>query len=397
MRDLWKRCQLGEVITLRRGYDLPQRRRSSGPYPVVSSAGVTDFHSAYKVQGPGVVTGRYGTLGEVFYVEGEFWPLNTSLYVADFKGNDARFISYLLRTLNFSSQNAAGAVPGVNRNHLHTLEVLLPPLVQQQQIAALLAPYDELIENYRRRLAVLEELVRGLYREWFVQFRYPGHEAERSRPLRAGQVPKGWKSAPLKSLTTKIGSGATPRGGKSAYRTGGLPLIRSMNVYGYRFEYADLAYLDEVQAGSLDHVAVEPGDVLLNITGASVARCALAPVHLLPARVNQHVAILRPNLEKTNPSFLVDTLNFESTKSRLLALAQGGATREALTKAALNRFSILRPPLPVQEQYHQLAGPIHAERELLQRRVENLRHTRDLLLPRLFSGELAILANCATR
>lgn len=389
MKDSWKRCQLGDVVTLRRGYDLPQRRRSAGPYPVVSSSGITDTHSAYKVQGPGVVTGRYGTLGEVFYVEGDFWPLNTSLYVEDFKGNDPRFIAYLLRTLNFSSQNAAGAVPGVNRNHLHALEVLLPPREQQQQIAGLLAPYDELIENCRRRLAVLEELVRGLYREWFVHFRYPGYERERSRPLRAGRVPKGWKSVPLKTLTTKIGSGATPRGGKSAYKDSGVALIRSMNIHDYRFEHADLAFIDDEQASALDHVAVEPGDVLLNITGASVARCAVAPAHLLPARVNQHVAILRPDPEKTNPSFLVDTLNAEGNKSRLLALAQGGATREALTKAALSRFSILRPPHELQAEYHRIAGPIHQERERLQRQILNLQHTRDLLLPRLLSGELA--------
>jgi type I restriction enzyme S subunit len=390
MREPWKRCRLGDAITLRRGYDLPQRRRLAGPHPVVSSAGITDFHSAYKVQGPGVVTGRYGTLGEVFYVEGDFWPLNTSLYVEDFKGNDPRFISYLLRTLNFSSQNAAGAVPGVNRNHLHSLEVSLPPVEQQQQIAALLAPYDELIENCGRRLAVLEELVRGLYREWFIRFRYPGHKGERSQPLRAGRVPKGWRSTPLKTLTTKIGSGATPRGGKSAYKESGVALIRSMNVYDYRFEYADLALIDAEQAGLLDHVAVEAGDVLLNITGASVARCALAPSHLLPARVNQHVAILRPHPEKTNPSFLLDTLNAEGNKSRLLALAQGGATREALTKAALSRFSVLRPPLELQEQYHRIAGPIHQERELLQCRIQNLQHTRDLLLPRLLSGQIGL-------
>jgi type I restriction enzyme S subunit len=92
----WRECKLGEVLTLKRGYDLPRNRRVPGRYPVVSSSGITDHHCEAKAKGPGVVTGRYGTLGEVFYISEDFWPLNTSLYVVDFKGNEPRFIAYLL-------------------------------------------------------------------------------------------------------------------------------------------------------------------------------------------------------------------------------------------------------------------------------------------------------------
>ena len=90
----WRDCKLGDIINLKRGYDLPQQNRCPGPYPVVSSSGVTDHHVESKAKGPGVVTGRYGTLGEVFYIENDFWPLNTSLYVKHFNGNNPRFISY---------------------------------------------------------------------------------------------------------------------------------------------------------------------------------------------------------------------------------------------------------------------------------------------------------------
>src|SRR6266849_902737 len=134
----WRKTTLGEVIELKRGYDLPQQHRRPGRFPLVSSSGVTDHLSESKVKGPGVVTGRYGTLGQVFYVEGDFWPLNTTLYVRDFKGNDPRFISYFLRTLNLARQNTAGAVPGLNRNALHLLPVCLPSLPIQRILAALL-------------------------------------------------------------------------------------------------------------------------------------------------------------------------------------------------------------------------------------------------------------------
>ncbi|HVH25568.1 MAG TPA: restriction endonuclease subunit S [Vicinamibacterales bacterium] len=136
-------CHLGDVVRLKRGYDLPRQDRRPGPFPIVSSSGVTGHHSEPKVKGPGVVTGRYGTLGEVFYVEEDFWPLNTSLYVEDFKGNDPRFITYFMRQLDFGTRDAAGAVPGVNRNHLHAMTVRVPPLVVQRRIASILSAYDD--------------------------------------------------------------------------------------------------------------------------------------------------------------------------------------------------------------------------------------------------------------
>src|SRR6266545_416078 len=109
----WQERLLGDVVTLQRGFDLPNRDRRDGNVPIVSSSGVSGYHDIAKVKSPGVVTGRYGTLGEVFFVKEDFWPLNTTLYVREFKGNDPLFISYFLRTLNFAHQNAAGAVPGV--------------------------------------------------------------------------------------------------------------------------------------------------------------------------------------------------------------------------------------------------------------------------------------------
>ena len=110
----------------------------------------------------------------MFYIENDFWPLNTSLYVQDFKGNDPKFVSYFLRQLNFGTRNAAGAVPGVNRNHLHAIDVRIPPLEVQRRIAGILSAYDELIENNQRRIRILEEMARALYREWFIDFRFPG-------------------------------------------------------------------------------------------------------------------------------------------------------------------------------------------------------------------------------
>lgn len=160
----WRETTLGQVAELKRGYDLPQPSRMPGHVPVVSSSGVTDHHNEAMVRGPGVVTGRYGTLGQVFYIRDDFWPLNTTLYVRDFKGNDPRFISYLLRRLDFLAYSDKAAVPGLNRNHLHLAEVRLPAdVAEQRAIAHILGTLDDKIEVNRRLGETLEAMARALF------------------------------------------------------------------------------------------------------------------------------------------------------------------------------------------------------------------------------------------
>lgn len=154
----------------------------------------------------------------------------------------------------------------------------------------------------------------------------------------------------LKDTTIKIGSGATPRGGKRSYKEEGISLIRSLNVYDLRFDSTDLAYIDKEQASQLDNVKVESQDILLNITGASVARCCMVPDSVLPARVNQHVSIIRIDTEQANPYYILYCLVSPLFKSQLLMLAQGGATREALTKTTIENFKVPLPERQIQDR-----------------------------------------------
>ena len=156
---------------------------------------------------------------------------------------------------------------------------------------------------------------------------------------------------PLGELTDKIGSGATPRGGQSAYKETGVSLIRSLNVHDLEFRYKDLARIDNEEATALSNVEVEARDVLLNITGASIARCAQVPLDVLPARVNQHVSILRPKKGLLDSRFLSYLLVSDGTKNQLLNIGdKAGATRQALTKAQLQAFAIPVPPLDEQKR-----------------------------------------------
>jgi type I restriction enzyme S subunit len=161
----------------------------------------------------------------------------------------------------------------------------------------------------------------------------------------------GWAKRRLRDVTSKIGSGATPLGGEAAYKTSGISLIRSLNVHDGGFRTKDLALIDDTQAARLDNVIVQTDDVLLNITGASVARCCVVPSEHLPARVNQHVSIIRSVKQILLPRFLHFMLISRDYKNRLLAVGEdGGSTRQAITKAQLQEFEVEFPPLAEQQR-----------------------------------------------
>jgi len=262
-----------------------------------------------------------------------------ALIIKDRKSVDQQ---YLLRFLLTKAQVLEGmskgaTVKGITLDVLRELETPLPPLKEQKRIAAILDKADAIRRKRQQAIQLADQFLRAVFFDMF------------GDPV---TNPKRWETAPLKELTTKIGSGATPRGGKSSYVNEGVSLIRSMNVHDDRFLHDDLAHLTEAQANSLSNVIVELDDVLLNITGASVCRCAMVDNSVLPARVNQHVCIVRPRRELLSADYLAHLIISTSFKRKLLTMAGGaGATREALTKQQLADLEIPVPPNKLQEQF----------------------------------------------
>lgn len=196
---------------------------------------------------------------------------------------------------------------------------------------------------------------------------------------------KEWNSIPLKNITTKIGSGATPRGGSESYVDTGISLIRSQNVLDYYFSNDGLAYITDEQAYELKNVIVDIDDVLLNITGDSVARCCSVPLCILPARVNQHVCIIRANKKVLSPSFLKYSL--VSQKESLLIISEIGATRRAITKGMIESFEILLPPLPEQEAIAEVLSSLDDKIDLLHRNNKTLEQLAETLFRQWFVEE----------
>ena len=152
----WVTKPLVEVATLQRGHDLPVQDRAAGSYPIFAANGPVGLHEKAKCNGPGVVTGRSGTVGKVHFVEGAYWPLNTSLYVTDFHGNDPKWIYYMLRSFGLERFAQGAGVPTLNRNLVHREPIRVPPFSEQRRIAAILDQADALRAKRREALAQLD-------------------------------------------------------------------------------------------------------------------------------------------------------------------------------------------------------------------------------------------------
>lgn len=266
----------------------------------------------------------------------------------------------------------------ISRKNLGEISIPIPPLDEQQQIVSILdeafVAIDQAKANIEKNIQNAKELFQSKLNEIF------------------SQNGDGWEEKTLKELTTKIGSGSTPRGGQASYKSEGISLVRSMNVHDLEFKERNLAYIDEAQAKELNGVTLQEEDVLLNITGASVARCCVVPSVFLPARVNQHVSIIRPKKEIIDSRFLNLLLTSKPYKDQLLFTGEQGATRQAITKAQIEAFKIHFPEIQKQSEIVQSIDLIHSETEklhtILQAKLLNLDELKKSILQKAFEGEL---------
>lgn len=204
-------------IELHRGYDLPKNKRISGDFPIVSSTGIVGKHNSYKVKGPGVITGRSGTIGKVIFEKGCFWPLNTTLFVSDFKGNDPKYVYYWLQCFDLKHYTTGSTVPTLNRNDLSNLIIDVPTINEQRKRREILEILDAKIATNIEISQQLESMVKTIYDYWFLQFEFPDKDG---KPYKSNggkmiwndqlkqEIPEGWEVKPLKSLINNVKSGA---------------------------------------------------------------------------------------------------------------------------------------------------------------------------------------------
>lgn len=320
----------------------------------------------------------YGSVGKtaISRVEMSTNQAILGINIKDQKKLDLYYLQYWFRTIKQKLLNRAvgGTLQNISLTIVKDLEIPLPPLEEQKKIAAILDTAD----HYRQKTKVLiekyDQLTQSLFLDMF------------GDPV---ANPKGWEIDTLKNCTNKIGSGATPRGGKEVYKEVGISFIRSLNIHDNWFKNKDLAFIDDSQACELDGVNVEANDIMFNITGASVCRCCMVPSSILPARVNQHVAIIRSKKEILNSTFLLHCLLSQNVKSHLLAIGgMGGATREALTKSDLETFKIIMPPIELQNQFAERVAQIEKQKQQAEASLVKAEELFNSLMQRAFKGEL---------
>lgn len=366
----WQIKPFGELATLQRGFDLPEKKRCKGDVPIFSSSGLTGYHDQAKIKGPGVITGRNGTIGKVFFTEEDFWPLNTALYVKDFHGNHPEFVYRYLEFFELERFATGTGARTLNRNLVHEMRVVVPPRAEQDKIVRLFREIDEAIGANQAVVDQTELLQSGL--DYQLLTRGIGHS--HFKPSELGEVPASWQIQPLGELCTlKNGHAFRTRD----WTDSGLPIIRIQNLKGSpRFKHFGGQPRPEW--------IVEPGDLLFAWSGSKNG--SLGPYLWSGPRglLNQHIHHVTP-VRGIDPMWLYKTL--ERSTRRLLHLTRGfKESLQHLRKSDLLEQLVAVPP-PLEQRLltqhcERLANLATTEQAYLERMI----YLRGGLLQSLLSG-----------
>lgn len=412
---------IGEQVILQRGFDITKKQQVPGDIPVVSSGGISSYHNESKVEAPGVVLGRKGTLGSVYYLDTDFWPHDTSLWVKDFKENNPRFVYYFFLSISstLKKMDVGAANPALNRNHVHPLKVIWPVRWVQDCIAQYLEGLDSKIQVNRQINQTLEQIAQALFKSWFVDFeptrtkieaRKNGQDPDRAamaaiagksleqldslppetlKQLKAtaalfpdvfedselGEIPEGWASGPLKNI---------------ASYTSDRINVSELSVDDYiSTENMLEGKKGIVGASSIPSVKTVPsfeaGHILISNIRPYFKKIWLA--RFKGGRSND-VLGLKSN-ESIGTIFLYNLLYQDSFFSYMMVTSKGAKMPRG-DKTAIMDWVCIQPPHRVQKRYAQMLGGIYELLEHRNRESIHLSSIRDSLLPKLLSGELSI-------
>jgi len=367
---------LGNLIEFQRGYDLPKSNFVEGNVPVISSNGILGYHNEYKVKGPGITIGRSGTVGLPHYIEENFYPHNTSLYIKDFKGNNPKYIYYLLKTLGLNDRGSGSGVPTMNRNHLHPLKVSAHLDIQtQQQIASILSTLDSKIALNNRINTELEAMAKTMYDYWFVQFDFPNAEG---KPYKSSggkmvwseelkrKVPEGWEVKKLGEVAT-IKAGGDKPAVISSEKTNECPIpifsngIVNDGLYGYT-----------------NKAIINNQSVTISARG-TIGFCVLRNIPFLPII---RLISLTPNFKGSAKYFYEALTHFIFENS--------GSVQQQLTVPQVQNIKILYPNEDALKMFDNITSPMIDRIEIIKEENQHLSSLRDWLLPMLMNGQVKV-------
>jgi type I restriction enzyme S subunit len=358
----WTRTTIGDVVTLQRGFDITRAQQRPGPVPVISSGGISGWHNEAISDGPGVVLGRKGTLGRTYFVQSGYWPHDTTLWVRDFKGNDPRFVYFFFSALDFRYLDVGSVNPTLNRNHVHPLPAVWPPLYEQQAIAGVLGALDDKISCNGTLARLLEERVAALFARW--GFDELGENPvkldellelnpRKSRPKATMAPYVDMAALPMDSALVSAPSARAPKSG-TRFTNGDTVMARITPC----LENGKTAYIDflaeaEVGVGSTEFIVLRPQNGL--------------PTYFA--------------------YFLARSVRFRDFAVRHMS---GSSGRQRCSAEALARYELARPDRGALEEFAEQA---HISFKRMRSAVNEslvLAELRDVLLPQLLSGDLRV-------
>jgi type I restriction enzyme S subunit len=375
--------------------DLPKNDRvGQGKYPVVASTGIAGYHNKYQVDGPGVVIGRSGSIGGGQYIRGKFWPLNTTLWVKNFKGNEPRYCYYLLQSIDFKRFNVGTSVPTLNRNHIHPLPVVKPTLAVQQKVVSLLGGIDDHIQSLIQENNTLESIAQTLFRSWFVNFDPVHAKAAGNAPeamsaelaelfpsefegSELGLIPKGWTASILGSICVNSRTQIQPKN-----ITGVMPYVGLEHIDRKCLSLVSWGHSNSVESGKFKF---KKNDILFGKLRPYFHKVAISSMEgvcstdILVISASTHAWHGFTSMHLFSKSFIEYATQLSD-----------GARMPRTNWADTANYRVVLPPEVLVSQFNSVWSPLLQVMQVNVTVRRALAELRDHLLPRLISGKLSL-------
>lgn len=396
----WVIRNIGDFAPLQRGFDLPSANRVNGKYPVVYSNGIVNTHCHFKVKGPGVVTGRSGTLGKVHYVEADYWPHNTSLWVTKFNETNPKFIYFIFTYIDFERFASGSGVPTLNRNDAHSFKIAIPASQQEQTaIANALSDVDLLISELEKliakkqaiKTATMQQLLTGRTRLPQFALREDGSK-KGTKQSELGEIPEDWNLVSLQNMATPNGLVRGPFGGaikKEHFTKTGYKVYEQRNaIYGtinIGNYYIDQKKFDELKRFSISH-----NDFIVSCSG-TIGRIYQIPNKYPMGVINQ--ALLKITLNKSIDSkYFYHYFKWDEFQERIIDGTQGGAMKNLVGMAEFKQ-SLMPLPTMKEEQtaIATILSDMDEEIQVLEQRISKTRQIKQGMMQELLTGKTRLV------
>lgn len=368
--EMWEIKKLKDVAPLQRGFDLPYSQMKTGIYPVVFSNGIGAYHSEYMIPGPGVVTGRSGTIGKVHFVQKNYWPHNTSLWVTDFHGNHEKYIYYLFKRINWNAFNSGSGVPTLNRNDVHETEIMLPPLVEQISIAAALSDIDDLITNLEKLIAKKKAIKQGAMQELLTGKR------------RLEGYTEKWDKVKLGECCSFLGGG-TPSKANHEWWNGTIPWISSSDISANDVNRILISRF--ISQDALEHSATKlcPTDSVLIVSRVGVGKVAVNSCELC---TSQDFTILVPRLHDAH--YLADCLL--PIMQEKANQAQGTSIK-GITTDDISEIEVFQPKMDEQKAIASVLSDMGMDIQKFEQKLSKYCLIRQGMMSELLTGRIRLI------